>query len=571
MGQSVKEAFGIDLSSLSVEKLREDPHLCEHVHMACLVETTARGKEFRCGGDAESVYACAEELFGGVHVQDFLHDVLLDGRCTASVARERKLSWLCGFLEYVSRRLGVDVLPRGVSMEWFIEKALLWVSVTDGCGRVHDAISDDDYEWAFLRLLYYSKCFFSYRCDRTMTKLSAVGWSKLCLGASRFRDFEIRASWGVLNHKEFPTEDVSLDTLITEVYQFKYSILKVERYGRADAVLSLLLQMFLGVRFLALDYDLFDFEMLDKFTALVKSPMYLNTGFSGEPTRLYVYCANTFLMRYDDYDHDCMGYVEPHIFVEGDFTDVCDTLRESDIYLLRGVSFSYLDWESPYYRNRISDPYFGIDGLVDVWFKSKEPLREWSVLPYDSQTLKREVATQLKVEGTPLGIIDVDATEMCGFIETPLLGQRRITMDLFKFYYPDGVNATCYRNFRGIPFVLWLEGLGVYYVVDDYLMLLPFDHLHDKEKGFWGCKCPLDMDAVREMDKFDSADAYIDDGESDRLRHYGLNFDYYTIGMKFNHHLNVGVAWTVGLQVVCNHRFRGDLSEVESWEDDFVK
>ena len=121
MGQSVKDAFGIDLSSLSVDKLCGDPNLCEHVRMACLVETTAQGKEFRCGDDAESVYACAKELFGGVRVQDFLHDVLLDGRCTATVARERKLSWLCGFLEYVSRRLGVEVLPRGVLGECFLQ------------------------------------------------------------------------------------------------------------------------------------------------------------------------------------------------------------------------------------------------------------------------------------------------------------------------------------------------------------------------------------------------------------------------------------------------------------------
>jgi len=116
MGQSVKDVFGIDLSSLSIDKLREDPNLCEHVYMACLVETTARGKEFHCGDDAESVYVCAKELFGGVRVQDFLHEVLCGELCGGVTEHcRRRLSWLCGFLEYVSWRLGVDTLPRSVS------------------------------------------------------------------------------------------------------------------------------------------------------------------------------------------------------------------------------------------------------------------------------------------------------------------------------------------------------------------------------------------------------------------------------------------------------------------------
>ncbi len=565
MSQSVKDAFGIDLSSLSVDKLREDPHLCEHVCMACLVETTAQGKEFHCGDDAESVYACAKELFGGVRIQDFLHEVVRnDKRCDDSAECGRQIWWLCKFLEYVSRRLGVDTLPRYVNVEWFFERALLWVGWARDCGSAERSFYDDDYEWVFLRLLYYSKCFFSYRCDKTMTKLSAVGWSKLCLGASRFRDFEIRASWGVLNHNEFPTEGVSLDTIFTGVSAGLRSPFRTE--DRAEVMLGLLLQMFLGVRFLALNYDLFDFEMRDKFTALVKSPMYLNTGFSDEPARLYVYCANTFLVHYDGYNHDCMGYVEPHIFVEGDFTDLCDELRESNVYFLSDVSFSYLDWESRYYQN--SDSYFGRSGVVVDWFKNKKPLREWSVLNYDSQTLKREVAAQLKLEGTPLGIIDTDVTEFCREIETPLLGQRRITMDLFKFYYPDGVRAACYRNFKGIPLVLWLEGLGVYYAVGDYLMLLPFDHFCGEGEGFWGCKCPVDMGVVHEMGACDLS-TFIDD-KSGTLKRYGLRFYYATLRVESKKCLRILVNWYDDSRV-CGHRFRGDLKEVESWEDDFVK
>jgi len=562
MGWSVKDAFGIDLSSLSVDKLREDSHLCEHVRMACLVETTNHGKEFHCGDDAESVYACAKELFGGVCVQDFLHEALHDERCGDSAECGRQLSWLCGFLEYVSQRLGVDVLPRGVGYGWFIEKALLWADFARDCGDVRREFCADDYEWAFLRLLYYSKWFFSYRCERTMTKLSAVGWSKLCLGASRFRDFEIHSSWGVLNQSSLSGCD-TLDALFTKVYEARYQMFKP--VDRADGMLGLLLQMFLGVRFLALDYDLFDFEMRDKFISLVKSPTYLNTGFSGEPTRLYVYCANTFLVHHHDWNHDYMGYVEPHIFVEGDFTDLCNELRESNIYLLHGVFFSYFDWESRYYRDyRDSGSYFGLCGVVDSWFKKKESLREWSVMHYDSQTLKREVAAQLKVEGTPLGVIDTDVTEMCGFIETPLLGQRRITMDLFKFYYPDGVRAACYRNFRGIPFVLWLEGLGVYCVVDDYLVLLPFDRFYSPGKGYRGCKCPIDLSTVHEMESRTPTYAYMDDAESRRLDNYGLCF-------WLSGYLSINVAWANGSYSDCTHRFRGDLSEVESWEYDFSK
>jgi hypothetical protein len=254
-----------------------------------------------------------------------------------------------------------------------------------------------------------------------------------------------------------------------------------------------------------------------------------------------------------------MGYVEPHIFVEGDFTDLCNELRESNIYLLHGVSFSYLD-KRCYFRD--SGYYFGLCGALASWFEKKESLREWSVMRYDSQTLKRDVAAQLKVEGTPLGIIDTDVTEMCSHIETPLLGQRRITMDLFKFYYPDGVRAACYRNFRGIPFVLWLEGLGVYYVVDDYLMLLPFDRFYSQEKGFWGCKCPMDAYTVYEMEDRTPTYAEMDGAESRRLNNYGLCF-------WFNGNLDIKVAWAEGSYSDCTYRFRGDLSEVESWGRDF--
>lgn len=65
MGQNVRDAFGVDMSGITVAALENDAGLREHLFMACIAEMSSRGSVDVLEDTPDAVYACAKGLFGG--------------------------------------------------------------------------------------------------------------------------------------------------------------------------------------------------------------------------------------------------------------------------------------------------------------------------------------------------------------------------------------------------------------------------------------------------------------------------------------------------------------------------
>ena len=483
MGQSVKDAFGIDMSGISVAALESDAGLREHLFMACLAEMASRGSVDALEDTPDAVYVCAKGLFGvgysdvvieGVwknrasSVRDFLRETkeLVDVRCT-----EKEVPfvlWLCNFLDYAGRRLHIDMLPSYVTTDWFFEVIKGWLRlVADGIcpGRrglwapsapsVHTTA--DNLEWVFLRVLN-GDYFYGFQVyDAKVLELGAIGLSKLCLGSRFFKNSCVYVGCDaghsgddrVLGEGEPFSDHMFVNILFSDYYY------EARAY---DGHLGLLLQWFFSVRFLKIDCDVFDFELEEHIKAVVGSKEFLiDCDGSAVVPRLYLIGRG--MKRHG---------ADRYLFLEGSFSGFCERLSTYGVRVLSGCGSAGFGLDSSYYRCG----YFRVASEFRDAYNNRRCMRDWIVLKYDPLELKQHVSAVMKLEGSPLWLVDPDLLSYCRAFPYPLMGQRRLTPGVIMDFYPEGVKVWVKKlgHDASYPFLVMLENIGLYYVLEDRFM-----------------------------------------------------------------------------------------------------
>jgi len=434
MGQSVKDAFGIDMSGITVAALESDAGLREHLFMACLAEMSSRGSVDALEDTPDAVYACAKGLFGGVGADKGLDMDTFFRVVTKSRHYETHrdfYGWLCGFLRYVGGRLGVTVLPKYVDAGWFFRKADAMWGVLDCVSNAGALSYFDAFEFksrvisllgsksaADYDCVFRHACYKGYRYILTggcAESLTGVEWSKLCLGCDGFRQVELAFRHIDCCGTVYSPPMIGVDTKKS----FSHCLRRVHDGDDFLCGVHFFIELFFNCFLIEWKYSsVLDVELLSVLKSFREDLD--SVGVCAESPRLFIYCLDSRML-----------------FLKSAFSEFREDLRKC------GADF--------------------------VWFP-------WSCIPkkyfYDADELTALVKLQLSVEDSPVGLFSVEALSHFGGFRHPLMGWRRITMDMFNRFYPEGLRAYIKKNFMGHPFVVCLEGLGVYFVVDDYFFIL---------------------------------------------------------------------------------------------------
>ncbi len=433
MGQSVKDAFGVDMSGITVAALESDASLREHLFMACIAEMASRGNVDALEDTPDAVYACAKDLFGGVEADKGLDMDTFFRAVTNSRHYETHrdfYGWLCGFLRYVGGRLGVTVLPKYVGVGWFFRRADAMWRVLDrvskaGCISYYDAPDHKSHVVSFLG----SKSATDYACDfrrvchegdrytlsnSCAESLTGVEWSKLCLGCGGFRQVEL----GFMKHSvcgSVYSHEIGVDTQKS----FSYCLRRARDGDDFLCGVHFFVELFFNCFLIAWGCSsVLDVELLSVLKSF-REDLDSVVDYAESPS-LFIYCLDSRML-----------------FLKSDFSEFREDLRKC------GADFVWFPWSC------VPEKYF-----------------------YDADELTALVKSQLSVEDSPVGLFSVDALSHFRGFQYPLMGWRRITMDMFNRFYPEGLRAYIKKNFMGHPFVVCLEGLGIYFVVDDYFFIL---------------------------------------------------------------------------------------------------
>ncbi len=464
MGQSVKDSFGVNMSGVTADALESNTALREHLYMACLAELTNRGSRAVLEDTASAVFKCAVELFG-VGVSDAVDDAGVSDvwdSCAPEV--EAKLSefesddrfvnskvpfdYLFWFLRYVGRRLKIERMPSYVTADWLYEVvARAWCGVRP------------------------------YHCMKLFTNFDFY------LRRDLDRDDSCNRDPGAPLYYEYDDAfgDRVLDFLIEKSYVLRY-VRKVDNDSLSGGFMHFPVKEIstLGRCRLFLGGDGGSCFGFREAGAVVERPL--------EGEFYYKYSSDMGAYEGSGLARNCfeflgwlicivynLRFIDVGGLLDVEVTDFLDQLYADKTYIMSGYVRAGVGFKSEGAPVGVlcvgGDNKLYVDGGYDAFmYKADEKgirtfLPMERIISYDSGLLKRDIKACLSVEGSVLmGISDDLAanTEM-----TNLALHRRIPVSLLVQYYPS-ITAWVKKNVCGLPFVVYLVGLGAYTVVDDY-------------------------------------------------------------------------------------------------------
>lgn len=327
MGQSVKDAFGVDMSGISVAALESDAGLREHLFMACVAEMASRGSADALEDTPDAVYACAKGLFGAgeaaLGVSEFLSNLHEDARY--EVHREH-YDVLCAYLDFVSDYLGVDSIPKYVTSDWFFEHTSPFVEFTSDDLDAFLLDCRDQY-WVWLSEGNFGEYILWPDGNALNSGSVAAESGRSCVGATDFHSYAVK--WfdykcPVLEeYKDVDADTWGYANVPRTLYDYLPLLLQdpyVDDPDIAVFMAGIFMQLFFNIRFLCVNVDLFDFELVDICKGIIGRKDFLSSGEVGYPPRL------------------CLVYVldgpRERLFVEHGFSDLRDKLCELGVSVL---------------------------------------------------------------------------------------------------------------------------------------------------------------------------------------------------------------------------------------------
>lgn len=462
MGQSVKDSFGVNMSGVTVDALVSDNALREHLYMACLAELTNRGSHEILEDTPDAVFKCAVELFG-VGVSDAVDDVGVSDvwdSCASEV--EAKLSefesddrivnsevpfdYLFWFLRYVGRRLKIERMPSYVTADWFYEVV--------------------ERAWCGVRPYHCMKLFtnFDFYLGLDLDRGDSVDpgaplyYEYNDAFGDRILDFLIKKSY-VLRY----VRKVDNDSLRGGFMHFP--VKEISTLGRCRLFLGGDGSSCFGFREAG---DIVERPFEGEFYYKYSSGWGLYKG-SGCARECFEFLGRLICVMYN------LRFIDVGGLMDVEVPDFLDQLYADKTYIMSGYVRAGVGFKSEGAPVGVlcvgGDNKLYVDGGYDAFLYKANEKGMRTFLPmeqtfsYDSSLLKRDIRACLSVDGSVLmGVSDALAANT----KMPKLAlHRRIPVSLLVQYYPS-IHASVKKNVCGLPFVVYLEGLGVYTVVDDY-------------------------------------------------------------------------------------------------------
>jgi len=480
MGQSVKDSFGVNMSGVTVDALGSDSALREHLYMACLAELTNRGSHAVLEDTPDAVFKCAVELFGvgeahaggadSVEVVPLGLDaawdrIESDARFANDGVSYKYLFW---FLRYVGKRFGIESLPNFVTADWLYSV----VSPIWGRGQKH--------------------------CIRLFTNLDTYRRdSQVKSGPHCGPDFHV--------YDDAYAEEI-LSFLISHHFTGVYCVSSVwpafhtipcgrERLNGDTHLIKFDVS---GVERCKLHLGLFPRELSRLYWCWgLNRGAFLGLDDSKRPLEGDLYYLCTEYMRglvdinevYSGEFFNCLGALVSVVYnlrfvlvgdtFDAEVYDYLDSITDSNFFhefAYVHTDFGFVDVGEPTCVLCVEEgARIAVDGgrmaleshLVDKGWKTF--LRDGDVFEYVQSDLQRDIKAELKLEGG----------HFVGFAEDVMLNLERSSMfalcrrvypgDLIR-EFPNGIKMHVKRNIRGLPFIVYIDDVGVYYVVEDYFM-----------------------------------------------------------------------------------------------------
>jgi hypothetical protein len=226
----------------------------------------------------------------------------------------------------VSGYLGVDSIPKYVTSDWFFEHASPFVEFT--ANDLDDFLLDGrDQYWVWLSEGNFGE-YVLWPVGNALNSGSVAAESaRSCVGATGSHSYTVKwfdYEWPVLEeYKDVDANTWGCADMPRTLYDYLPLLLQdpyVDDPNIAILMAGVFMQLFFNIRFLCVNVDLFDFELIDTCKGIIGRKDFLSSGEAGYLPRLCLV-------------HVLSGPRE-RLFVEHDFSDLRGKLCKLGVSVL---------------------------------------------------------------------------------------------------------------------------------------------------------------------------------------------------------------------------------------------